>query len=294
MSKFVALAFLGAVRQASTTNTTNDISDVELKVQGQSGKFSLFSTSKGENDPNKITVTMDSLYEVNEAGDIIGNTGSVKHSIQTFASQSFTIQQPSVVSINGSDVNASKTTFSSTIGTVGELIVDTLIVLGKGVVGPESDQWEVSPGDLKWNIGFSSWNFCGSSGFTCRNQGADQEGKYLDLDIEVKGSASSASTANGGKTFSLGGGVNIQLTNKVTVDGNETTLPEGYPKVETQGGKQVFKFRFPKFTSSLSYDPVIETSNLVDSPSSMSIPSSRAGLTVLAAAMATAARIAES
>jgi hypothetical protein len=242
------------------TTTSNGITNVELKVLGQSGKFTLYSTYVGENDPNKVTVLMDSLIEVDAQGNAVGTTGSVsnKHSIQTFAPQEFTVADP--VSSKIGDVDTQKITFSSPVGSIGEISVDTLIVLGHGIVGPASEQWEVFPGDLKWNIEFPSWKFCGD-GATCKKGSTNEVGAFLDLDITVKGSAASAAKVSGNENkYSLGGGVNLLLTKKVMIDGTETEMPEGYPKMEMKGNMQVFKFRFPKFSSNATYDPVIESS----------------------------------
>ena len=35
-------------------------------------------------------------------------------------------------------------------------------------------------------------------------------------------------------------------------------MPEGYPKLTIQGSKNIFTFRFPKFTTKAVYDPTVE------------------------------------
>jgi len=144
--------------------------------------------------------------------------------------------------------------------------VDTIIVLGHGVVGPESESWEVWPGDLKWNIRFPSWTWCGDEAkaneVRCKQGQTEEVGAFLDLDIEVKGSLSTTSNDGGGKEkYGLGGGVDLLLTKKVTIDGMETEMPGDYPKVEMKGQKQVFKFRFPKFSQNATYDPILTMSS---------------------------------
>merc|ERR1719502_841192 len=61
-------------------------------------------------------------------------------------------------------------------------------------------------------------------------------------------------TAN---TYDLGGGANLTLTDFVTLDGQEGRMASGYPQMFNQGGSQIFRFRFPKFTSSAEYDPLL-------------------------------------
>ena len=34
-------------------------------------------------------------------------------------------------------------------------------------------------------------------------------------------------------------------------------MPEGYPKFELKGSKQSYTFRFPKFTDTAFYDPIV-------------------------------------
>jgi len=246
--------------------TMDEVSNVQLKIQGQSGRFSVYATVAGESDPNKIVVLMDSLTEVDSAGNAVGASGNLnqRHSIQTFAPQDFTIQEPVADKIG--NVSTRKIAFSSTVGEIGEIGVDTIIVLGQGVVGPASEAWEVRPGDLKWNIQFPSWKFCGDQ-VQCKQGSTQEVGAFLDLDITVKGSAAEAVKDAGGKEkYALGGGVDLLLTNTVTIDGEAATMPEGYPKVEMKGGKQVFKFRFPKFSASATYDPVLTTSKSESMP----------------------------
>jgi len=36
-------------------------------------------------------------------------------------------------------------------------------------------------------------------------------------------------------------------------------MPDDYPSVHTKGGKHFITFRFPRFSNSMSYDPVLDT-----------------------------------
>ena len=48
---------------------------------------------------------------------------------------------------------------------------------------------------------------------------------------------------------------------QVNVDGTWQEMVSLYPKVDTQGAKTLFKFRFPKFNSSVTYDPTVSLSS---------------------------------
>ena len=75
---------------------------IGLEILGQSGKFTIYDKTKGmASDTNKVTVEMDALREVDTEGNAVGASGSVKHSIQTFAAQSFTINEPESAVIDG-------------------------------------------------------------------------------------------------------------------------------------------------------------------------------------------------
>lgn len=226
----------------------------KVKVLGKSGKFTVTSTDAGDSDPNKVQVEMDSISEKDASGNTIANTGAEKHSFNSFATQDFTFLPAEEVVVG--DTNATKVTFSTPINSIGQLRVDTFIMTEEGTVGPDEDQWEVNPGDLKWNIAFDSWEFC--SGVKVGSCKAGDTGAFIDLDITVKGSAASATKVPGkNNSYALGGGRTLMLTREVILDGQKAQMPEGYPKLEVKGSKQIFTFRFPRFKTNAIYDPVI-------------------------------------
>ena len=59
------------------------------------------------------------------------------------------------------------------------------------------------------------------------------------------------------KIKDLGDGAILELSDQILVDGNWTTMPDGYPSYEQKGGKQIYTFRFPKFTDTAFYDPIV-------------------------------------
>lgn len=244
-----------------TGDRSTSAAGLSVDVLGQSGKFTAYRTSLGKSDPNKVVVEMDGIAEIDAGGSPVGSGGSLsnKHGIQSFATQAFTFSPIETRSL-GEGVNASMVAFDTAVNSIGQLKVETYILTQGGVVGPEGDNWTAAAGDLKWNINLSSWTWCPDS--PCQGGGT---GAYIDLDIAVKGS-SDAPNSTGGKnsTYSLGGGVSMELTNKVTVDGNVTEMPAGFPRIETKGGKQVFTFRFPKFNNYALYDPLLRMSGEED------------------------------
>lgn len=237
----------------TTTTTTLLPPGVGVHVLGQSGKMSIFNKVLGPSkDPNTVVVEFDALKELDSSGNTVGTSGSTKHSINTFAAQSFTITDPVEVTYDG--MQADKITFETEVSTIGSLRIDTYVFHSSGVVGPDGG-WNVTRGDMKWNIVFKSWSWCGCS----KGQGTET-GAFIDVDIKIKGRSSEAVKKDSASNlFSLGGGVDLQLTDKVTLDGSMSTMPSGYPKVAGQGTSQVFTFRFPKFTSSALYDPLLST-----------------------------------
>jgi hypothetical protein len=139
------------------------------------------------------------------------------------------------------------------------LTVDTYIVRGAGVVKTPSETWEVIPGDVKFNLAIRDWDWCGETS-TCAKGQANEVGAFIDVGIAIKGASEAKGSGSGGKSFAIGGGVSLELSNSVLIDGQWTTMPEGYPLVTTQGSATNIVFRFPKFTTSADYDPLIQKS----------------------------------
>ena len=65
---------------------------MEVNIQEQSGKFTIVPKGSSGNSVG-IRVTMDALREVNATGEAVGQTCSVKHSVNTFAAQDFTVAE---------------------------------------------------------------------------------------------------------------------------------------------------------------------------------------------------------
>jgi len=222
----------------------------QLKIMGQSGKFTLYEATPDDG----ITVTMDALSELDAAGNEVGSGGAVKHSFNSFATQSFTIaEKESGVAIG--TATADRVNFTANIGSetdpVGKLKVETYLITENGTVGNGDESWEVVEGDLKWNIVFPQWKFCNP----CTKGGTQETGNSLDLTITVSGQGAASDKGSG--KVSIGGGKTLNLASKVSIDGTNVDMPEGYPKTTVQGSKTMTTFRFPKFSESVVYDPTI-------------------------------------
>lgn len=233
---------------SSDNDTHNSSGTTMVDVKGQSGKFTIYNSKRGISEG--ITVTMDALREVDANGNAVGTSGSVKHSLNTFASQSFTINDKEAARVG--TVRATKIAFSSPVSTAGSIKVDTFVIEERGKVGPPGETWGVDVGDLKWNIELSNWNWCG-----CSKGSSTEIGAFIDVDISVKGLGNMAFRPGSNKSIDMGSGLSMELSDQVMVDGNWTSMPDGYPKVVMQGSSTVFTFRFPKFKSVATYDPLI-------------------------------------
>lgn len=213
---------------------------------GQSGKITLYDSQNGDwgSDPDAVTMTMDYLYERDANDNIVGKTGSTKHSVQTFASQSFTFSDLEKTELYG--YTASTFSFETQVSTVGTLKIDTYVMHEGGVMQTDTDEtFEVFPGDFKFNIELVDWTWC--------NPCSDGTATHIDVGIEIKGSKDTPTEED------LGGGIPLVLASNIKIGDEIITMPDGFPKIVNKGGKSLFVFRFPKNGGAPSYiyDPII-------------------------------------
>ena len=236
-----------------------DLGDTKIKILGQSGKMSV------DINGNESQITVTALTEVDANGNSVGCTGSTKHCVKSFASQAFTFGAPATDFPIG-DTTSSQILFTSTLPT-GTFAMNTFIISKDGEItntisGGKSETLKLTKGDCKFNVMLSNWNWC-----TGACSGGDGTGAFIDVTIEVKGTgsetdwskdATSDDTSDGDGTKGNMGGSIITLSNTVTVDSIVMAMPSGYPLTEGNGNnKNTITLRFPKFTTSASYDPVI-------------------------------------
>jgi len=183
-----------AVAPSGTPTSTAEV-PVEVNVQGQSGKFTIVPKGSSGNSVG-IRVTMDAIREVDAAGVPVGQSGRVKHSLNTFASQAFAVGEVEQVTLGS--VSAAKISFESTISSIGSLGVDTYLMSSSGFVGMDNESWSVDVGDLKWNILLWDWTWCGDAEASCKN---GEVGDAIELDITVQNmGGGSASKKEGSDT----------------------------------------------------------------------------------------------
>ena len=133
---------------------------------------------------NKVTIELDYLYEIASDGvSKVGNTGSTKHSIQTFAAQNFQIDAPVDATLRNGSVHAQKVRFYSPVSSIGKITVDTYIMKSSGTVGTDTESWAVRANDLKFNIILSDWDFCAP----CGNGNNAASSEFIDVAVKIKG-----------------------------------------------------------------------------------------------------------
>ena len=255
---FVTVASL--VCTVISQSTTFSSSGLFVDVLGQSGKVRIGRNQIPSQDPEHITIEIDSLRELNANNDAIGNTGppSQKHSIQTFAPLDFTFSSLYDTEVAG--VESVALDFKTTmLDNTAELIVTIYLFKDSGnltVNGTET--FSLNPGASKFNVNITGWTFCenGGSGLASCN---GQTGEKIEMDIKIKGSDDTVEKVTGSDSkFTLGGGKTIDMSALVDRDGDWRPMEAGYPKLHTVGNSQVFTIRLPKFSSSVLYDPVID------------------------------------
>ena len=123
------------------------------------------------------------LEELDSSGDAID-----RHSIATFASQEFSVTVQHESSFGG--VAAVKISLSSTVVDVdgneyGEVGIEVFVFTAFGTaVSPSGDEsWWVGPGDTKFTVDVTHWDFCDSGETTCCV--VDGDGAALQLVVTV-------------------------------------------------------------------------------------------------------------
>lgn len=227
-------------------DVTHDAAGTRINVLGQSGKVRITRVDK------VITMQVDYLHEVDASGNTVGQTGSSKHSVNSFATQAFTFTPLKELSYQ--NVSMQEFTFATDVHSIGKLKIVTMMVEEASSVATETETWSVARGDIKWNIELSDWAFCDPC--------SDGTAAYIDIGIEIKSTKSEKKN----NTIDLGDAT-LQLSNRVQVDGTEQNMPSGYPKIVSQGSKELFIFRFPTFSQKVVYDPLLQLS--ATSPAAM-------------------------
>lgn len=249
----------------SSPDSTLSAAQITTKILGRSGKMTIGRGSNPDTDADKVQVTFDEVMEIDSSGTAVGTSGAMKHSFNTFANLDFTFSALQDTSFAG--IAAKRLDFTADITSVSaKLTVQVYIFTNRGVISIDGENSTVTAGTVKFNIQIEGWQFCGNSGVTCSKGANNEIGDGIEFVITIKGKGTQQRKTTGkrtdGEEFELGGGSSVLLSRKISVDGgNYTDMATGYPKLETRGSKQMFVFRFPKFTSSVLYDPQIVLAN---------------------------------
>jgi len=213
-----------------------DSSDTAIQVLGQSGKVKITRQN------STITMDFDSMYEKDSLDKIVGMQGSLqnKHGINSFATQNFVFGNKEDVVFQG--ISMVSFTFESPINTVGTLKVRVFISKSNGTIKNGNETYAIVEGDVKWNIEVPVWNFLA-------------ETEFLELNIIIKTLNDDEKVTQNGDKFTIGT-MDLSTSNNVLIDNVLQPMPNGFPKLSIQGNKQIFTFKFPKFATSMIYDPI--------------------------------------
>ncbi|CAJ1932547.1 unnamed protein product [Cylindrotheca closterium] len=228
---------------------------VRMDIEYGSPAFKLKNEGLGESDPNAVEVALNYYFEVAEDGS------EIPFSFVDVQNQGFKVSQSQGVFLG---VLSRKATFSADIVGVGSMELIVYKILEDGTITtPSGEVFDVTEGDVKFNVNLSNWSFCDEDETgICADSGS---AAYVDIAMTVKGSAEAPEQDEAdGSIFDLGGGVPILLTNQVEIDGVIDAMPPGFPRVEqTPAEGAFFVFRFPRFANTLVYDPIVGSGTLI-------------------------------
>jgi hypothetical protein len=139
------------------------------------------------------------MTKVDEDGETVGNTGSTKHSFNSFASQDFTFSDIFDTSYQGLDAVA--VNFSASLVDASSNFYVTIYLLQEdGNITNHNTNYSVASGSFKFSYYWDYWPFCtiGGTGVTnCVKGGQQQEGAFLDFKVILKGSGDASAGQNG-------------------------------------------------------------------------------------------------
>jgi hypothetical protein len=216
---------------------------VSAQILGQSGKIRV---TPGGDTAGEFTADWGNLREVDADGASVGGSS---HDYNSVASTDFEFGAIEPVEYQG--IGAQQVSFWVTdlVDYDTSLTVDVILFNETGTVTNDDEELSVERGSTKFSIAIDNWPFCTTD--TC----SGDVGEYLELSIDIKGKDSKAENNTEG-VFTYANAVFV-TSRKVLIDGVWADLPDGYPQLHTSGNKDTYTFRFPKFTSSLSYDPIV-------------------------------------
>ena len=252
---------------AQSTCRPRDIScdigngNVEIEVdEGDRSIFTIQDDGLGYKDPNRVSVGLAYLYEINISGETIGS------SIIDLTTQEYSLTQKVGPFLGNDGIDALQTSLRAEINDVGRIEMEIYKILMAGTIRCGNETWDVAEDDVKFNVILSEWRFCDTENSTCDTE---KEVAYIDLALEIKGRLGSPQAIESNRLLlALGGNVPLLLSGQVDVDGMIVSMPAGFPRFETatNGTSDLLVFRFPRFNHRVKYDPIVpyHTATLVD------------------------------
>ena len=223
------------------------------KVLGQSGKIDLAPSSNVASDLNRVRIQIEALRQLDSAGNTLGSGGNSKHSFNSFATQDFTFGDLEDTTYGG--VKCIKLPFTSTLGPGSKVEIQIFMFKENGTIAVGGETFAVTNSTMKFNVKLSDWVWCSNNG-DCK--GTDGVGASVELDISVTSKEQAKKTADAGKVYSLGGGAHMRLSSKIQIDGASSwTEMTTAPALIGSNTTSKFTLKFPKFTTSVLYDPDI-------------------------------------
>mmetsp|Transcript_26213 Transcript_26213/g.38838 ORF Transcript_26213/g.38838 Transcript_26213/m.38838 type:complete len:301 (-) Transcript_26213:132-1034(-) len=240
----------------ASTSLSSDVDmcvdDICAQILGQSGKINF------EYDDQVIQVTMDSITERDADGNEVGNTGSTKHSFNSFASQDFIFSELYNTSYQGIDAVAVNFT-ASLVDDTADFAVQLYMFLGGGNISNHNETFPVDRGSFKFSYTIDYWPFCtinGSGVESCSKGGEQQQGEFLDFTIIIKNDQSIAHTDSNG-TLAYSDSTNVIMPAEFRTSSGWVFMTSPYPMSTIVGSKTTVVFRFERFESDLYYDPIL-------------------------------------
>ena len=263
----ILLIMLSLISYVFSDDVDMTIKNVTVKVMGHSGKIAITSIKSNSTNTTKETITINfsSLSEKDINGNEVGKTSSVKHTFNNFAQMDFVLTPVLPIKFQTIDAFYVNLTANSIVTPESVFIGNIFIFNGTGIINiGGTETAEVSEGTVKFSLDLENWPFCQNmtvcEGPHCCQKGQTTEiGSFLDFDLEISGSNPLGNVTQ--YDYKFGDQTKLILSSMIMVDDGWKKMHDGYPKLNTQGNKNTFTFRFPTFNNTARYDPVIQWSS---------------------------------
>lgn len=256
----VALTFATSIlsARAASSELTNEFAGV--KIQSEGGKITLYKKDIGPADPNKVTVQLHHVRQVDGDGnEVCGDWAkSGTFSSATLATQSFEIGSETAIS-NGAkgksiDLNTVLSAIPLNPTNDGHVSFKVSAFDEDGEYTYPGGSRQVKQGDMVWSIDLKEWAWC---------EAASPAG--LEIGVKVTSASAHASTDGG---YDVGGGIKMLMTNMYGLlqAGTFTPTPfaQGFPMQRTADKEYIF--RFSQFDTQVSYSALMQTGFKKDPP----------------------------